>query len=129
MTPDQTKQVRRQARSKLTFAEDNWSTDLVKELRQSAHQAQQLYRDLGDKNGELDASRALVHVEYVEKGYEAARNMATELMEHFRRATEKRGEALMRLALAEIDLRESRAKEALREAMEARDIFKQLGLT
>lgn len=129
MNGDQTKQLRKEARKQLEHVEDNWSSDMIKELRSAANRAQELYRQLGDSAGELEALRALVHVNFVEHGFVSARDMANERMEGFRRSGEKRGEALMRLALADICLRESQGREALREALEARDLFKQLGMT
>lgn len=129
MTPEQTKQARKQAREKLKFAEDNWSSELAKELRQSAEQAQSLYRDLNDAAGILDASRALILVEYLEKGWEASRTLSMEQAEEYRRSDNKRGQGLMRLALAEICLQEGRSREALSEACEAQELFHQAGLT
>uniref|UniRef100_A0A7S2L8V5 Carrier domain-containing protein n=1 Tax=Zooxanthella nutricula TaxID=1333877 RepID=A0A7S2L8V5_9DINO len=107
------------------IAEDDISTATSK-----ASQALNLFREAGDANAVADALRLLVNVRAEGEGPKAASDLAIAELQKFSKSGDRRGEASMRLSLAEVaarhpagDFSGERGVEAFQHARAAVEFF------
>lgn len=119
-------QLRKEATSLLSEAQDALSQDLCQAAERGASDALQVFRELGDKSGAAKSLRVLIAAMQGRSEPQLAYDRASEELARCREYGNKVGEAAMTLSLAELKLETAARKEVTQMAKSGLAIAKQV---